>query len=115
MNKPPFQFSLKSIFAATAGAAILMAISAAVPAGTATAFGTLLAAWVLCGVVTLIFGFVASTILYLACLMTVFLFEPAARRPTLVQVKRAAWMLTISAVVLAGAFACLCLFILFID
>ena len=105
MKNPPVQFSLKFIFAATTSAALLMVIVATVRAGAATAFGKLLAAWLLCGIAALIFGYVAATILYLAFLLAVLLFEPAARRPTFLQFRRAGWMLVISAIGLAGAFA----------
>ena len=111
MHKPPFQFRLKSLFAITTAAAVLMAIAASLSARSATAFGTLLAACLLSGIAALAFGYVAATILYLAFLLTVLLFEPAVRRPTLVQFKLAARMLAISAVLLAAEFALLCLFI----
>lgn len=110
MKKPRVQFGLKFAFATTTGAALLMLIVATVRAGAATAFGKLLAACILCGIAALIFGYIAATILYLAFLITVLVFEPAPRRPTLVQFKRAAWMMVFSAIGLAGAFAGLLFF-----
>ena len=107
MNKPPFQFSLKSVFTATMAAAVLTAIASTVPGGVARAFGAGLAGLT----ATAAFIFVTGTILFLGFLLTVLLFEPAVRRPTLAQVKRAARMLAISAVLLAAEFALLCLFI----
>lgn len=72
------------MFAATTGAAFFVAagVGMASQQRTMTPLATLLAAWCLCAVVTLVFGFVVSTFAYIAFLAFVILFEPAAKQPT---------------------------------
>jgi hypothetical protein len=111
MEKPPFQFRLRAVFAAfTVAASLLAAVSAIT--GKTTAFGTFLGAMVLCATATLIVGFFIWAIFYLAVFLIIIIFESRARQPSCLRFRMAALSLAAVAVVFG---ACLLVGVFIVD